>query len=175
MTQLQLAPLPGYHAFAGPVVLVIMDGVGLGKRDESDGVFLANTPVLDELLAEPLFAQLKAHGKAVGLPSDEDMGNSEVGHNALGAGPRVRAGRAAGERGDRRRAASSGGGMAGGDRRAATRAARSTSSACSRTATSTATSRTCSRCSDRCADGGRRRACASTRCSTAATWASGAR
>jgi 2,3-bisphosphoglycerate-independent phosphoglycerate mutase len=86
VTKLELAPLAGYHPFAGPVVLVIMDGVGLGKRDESDGVFLANTPVLDELLTEPLFATLKAHGKAVGLPSDEDMGNSEVGHNALGAG-----------------------------------------------------------------------------------------
>jgi 2,3-bisphosphoglycerate-independent phosphoglycerate mutase len=86
VTQLQLAPLPGYRAFPGPVVLVIMDGIGLGKRDESDGVFMANTPVLDALLAEPLFLRLKAHGKAVGLPSDEDMGNSEVGHNALGAG-----------------------------------------------------------------------------------------
>jgi len=86
MTQLQLDPLTGYHPFAGPVVLVIMDGVGLGRRDESDGVFLANTPTLDELLGEPLFVKLKAHGKAVGLPSDEDMGNSEVGHNALGAG-----------------------------------------------------------------------------------------
>jgi 2,3-bisphosphoglycerate-independent phosphoglycerate mutase len=63
-----------------------MDGVGLGARDESDGVYLANTPVLDRLLAEPLCTQLKAHGTAVGLPSDEDMGNSEVGHNALGAG-----------------------------------------------------------------------------------------
>jgi 2,3-bisphosphoglycerate-independent phosphoglycerate mutase len=86
VTDLQLTPLSGYHAFPGPVVLVIMDGVGLGRRDESDGVFLANTPVLDSLLAEPLFVKLKAHGKAVGLPSDEDMGNSEVGHNALGAG-----------------------------------------------------------------------------------------
>ena len=86
MTPLTLEPLPGYHAFSGPVVLVIMDGVGLGRRDESDGVFLANTPVLDELLAEPLFVKLKAHGQAVGLPSDDDMGNSEVGHNALGAG-----------------------------------------------------------------------------------------
>jgi 2,3-bisphosphoglycerate-independent phosphoglycerate mutase len=86
VTKLQLDPLPGFHPFSGPVVLVIMDGVGLGKRDESDGVFLANTPVLDELFAEPLFVALKAHGKAVGLPSDEDMGNSEVGHNALGAG-----------------------------------------------------------------------------------------
>jgi 2,3-bisphosphoglycerate-independent phosphoglycerate mutase len=86
VTTLHLDPLPGFHPFPGPVVLVIMDGVGLGRRDESDGVFLANTPVLDELLAEPLFVSLKAHGKAVGLPSDEDMGNSEVGHNALGAG-----------------------------------------------------------------------------------------
>jgi len=86
VTQLHLDPLPGFHPFTGPVVLVIMDGVGLGRRDESDGVFLANTPVLDELLVEPLFVALRAHGKAVGLPSDEDMGNSEVGHNALGAG-----------------------------------------------------------------------------------------
>jgi 2,3-bisphosphoglycerate-independent phosphoglycerate mutase len=86
VTPLTLEPLAGYHAFSGPVVLVIMDGVGLGRRDESDGVFLANTPALDGLLAEPLFVRLKAHGTAVGLPSDDDMGNSEVGHNALGAG-----------------------------------------------------------------------------------------
>jgi len=66
--------------------LVIMDGVGLGKQDESDGVHLAYTPTLDSLLKEPLFTRLKAHGTAVGLPSDGDMGNSEVGHNALGAG-----------------------------------------------------------------------------------------
>jgi 2,3-bisphosphoglycerate-independent phosphoglycerate mutase len=83
---LQLEPLSAYRPFPGPVVLVIMDGVGLGRRDESDGVYLAYTPVLDELLTEPVCTSLKAHGKAVGLPSDEDMGNSEVGHNALGAG-----------------------------------------------------------------------------------------
>ncbi len=86
MSALHLNPLDTYTSFPGPVVLVIMDGVGLGKRDESDGVYLAYTPVLDSLLAEPLFAKLCAHGKAVGLPSDDDMGNSEVGHNALGAG-----------------------------------------------------------------------------------------
>ena len=86
MSDLHLARLPRYRSFPGPVVLVIMDGVGIGKRDESDGVFLAYTPVLDELFAVPLFTTLKAHGTAVGLPSDEDMGNSEVGHNALGAG-----------------------------------------------------------------------------------------
>jgi 2,3-bisphosphoglycerate-independent phosphoglycerate mutase len=86
VTPLTLEPLAGYQSFRGPVVLVIMDGIGLGRRDESDGVFLSNTPALDRLLAEPLFVKLKAHGKAVGLPSDDDMGNSEVGHNALGAG-----------------------------------------------------------------------------------------
>jgi 2,3-bisphosphoglycerate-independent phosphoglycerate mutase len=86
VSDLHLTRLPNYRAFPGPVVLVIMDGVGIGRRDESDGVFLAYTPVLDELFREPLFAKLKAHGTAVGLPSDEDMGNSEVGHNALGAG-----------------------------------------------------------------------------------------
>jgi len=86
VSPLQLDPLAAYRPFPGPVVLVIMDGVGLGRRDESDGVFLAYTPVLDELLAEPVCTSLKAHGTAVGLPSDEDMGNSEVGHNALGAG-----------------------------------------------------------------------------------------
>ncbi len=86
MNELHLKRLQHYRAFPGPVVLVIMDGVGLGKRDDSDGVFLAYTPVLDGLLAEPIFTKLKAHGTAVGLPSDDDMGNSEVGHNALGAG-----------------------------------------------------------------------------------------
>ena len=63
-----------------------MDGVGIGKHDESDAVFLADTPHLDRLLQSRLRTQLKAHGTAVGLPSDGDMGNSEVGHNAFGAG-----------------------------------------------------------------------------------------
>lgn len=81
-----LTRLDGYNPFPGPLVLVVMDGIGIGKRDESDGVYLAHTPILDALYLEPLFAELKAHGKAVGQPSDEDMGNSEVGHNALGAG-----------------------------------------------------------------------------------------
>lgn len=86
MDRLALKPISGYAATPGPVVLVIMDGVGIGKGDESDGVHLAHTPTLDALFQEKLFTQLKAHGKAVGMPSDEDMGNSEVGHNALGAG-----------------------------------------------------------------------------------------
>jgi 2,3-bisphosphoglycerate-independent phosphoglycerate mutase len=86
MSKLSLRPLKGYQPFAGPLVTVIMDGVGLGKRDESDGVFLAYKPTLDKLSQEKVCLKLKAHGKAVGLPTDEDMGNSEVGHNALGCG-----------------------------------------------------------------------------------------
>src|SRR5215212_4474803 len=70
----------------GPVVLVVMDGVGRGAGDEADAVAIASTPTLDRLWVPGVRADLRAHGKAVGLPSDEDMGNSEVGHNALGAG-----------------------------------------------------------------------------------------
>ncbi len=86
MTTKALSPLAGYKNFTGPVVTIIMDGVGLGSEDESDGVYVAYTPVLDDLFTGPLMTKLKAHGTAVGLPSDGDMGNSEVGHNALGAG-----------------------------------------------------------------------------------------
>ncbi len=86
MTDYALNPLTNYNAFDGPVVFVVMDGVGIGKGDAADGVARAYTPVLDGLLKEPLYTQLKAHGRAVGLPTDDDMGNSEVGHNALGAG-----------------------------------------------------------------------------------------
>ncbi len=71
---------------SGPVVLVIMDGVGIGRQDSSNAFFTARTPCLDGLMASCLNTSLKAHGTAVGLPGDEDMGNSEVGHNALGAG-----------------------------------------------------------------------------------------
>lgn len=70
----------------GPVVLVIMDGVGIGENEASDFVKMANTPTLDWLRDHSVYTQLKAHGKAVGLPDDSDMGNSEVGHNAIGCG-----------------------------------------------------------------------------------------
>ena len=70
----------------GPVVLVIMDGVGIGKYKEGDFVLSSSTPNLDWLMKNGVSTQLKAHGTAVGLPSDEDMGNSEVGHNAIGCG-----------------------------------------------------------------------------------------
>ncbi|MFO7849973.1 MAG: 2,3-bisphosphoglycerate-independent phosphoglycerate mutase [Spirochaetia bacterium] len=70
----------------GPVVLTILDGVGIAATPEGDGVSDAHTEYLDELKANWPTTKLKAHGTAVGLPSDEDMGNSEVGHNAIGCG-----------------------------------------------------------------------------------------
>jgi 2,3-bisphosphoglycerate-independent phosphoglycerate mutase len=83
---LRLRPHSSFAGVTGPVVVVVMDGVGIGRGDESDAVRLARTPNLDCLAAGPLATRLFAHGIAVGLPSDDDMGNSEVGHNALGAG-----------------------------------------------------------------------------------------
>ncbi len=82
---MSLRPHPR-HAPKGPVVLVVMDGIGRGAGDEGDAVSIAATPTLDRLWVPGARAELRAHGKAVGLPSDDDMGNSEVGHNALGAG-----------------------------------------------------------------------------------------
>lgn len=70
----------------GPVVLVIMDGVGYGKYVEGDAVKASKMKYLDWFTANCPHTKLKAHGTAVGLPSDDDMGNSEVGHNAIGCG-----------------------------------------------------------------------------------------
>lgn len=71
----------------GPVLLIVMDGVGIAPPTEANAVHLAYTPTIDSFpTISSFYTQLKAHGTAVGMPSDEDMGNSEVGHNALGAG-----------------------------------------------------------------------------------------
>ena len=77
---------PEFTPRRGPVVLCILDGVGFGKYADGDAVKLARTPVLDGLMASCPTTKLKAHGTAVGMPSDADMGNSEVGHNAIGCG-----------------------------------------------------------------------------------------
>ncbi|MDR0966614.1 MAG: 2,3-bisphosphoglycerate-independent phosphoglycerate mutase [Myxococcales bacterium] len=82
----KLKPLAHFTSRRGPVVLAILDGVGIGKYEEGDAVRAASTPTLDRLLTRAPHCLLKAHGTAVGLPSDADMGNSEVGHNAMGAG-----------------------------------------------------------------------------------------
>lgn len=76
----------GQAGIVGPVVVAVLDGVGIGRGDDGDAVAQARTPVLDSLRSGSPWRTLRAHGTAVGLPDDTDMGNSEVGHNALGAG-----------------------------------------------------------------------------------------
>lgn len=73
-------------AAIGPVVLIVMDGYGISRTGVGSAIAAANKPTLDRLFAQYPNIQLRAHGTAVGMPSDDDMGNSEVGHNALGAG-----------------------------------------------------------------------------------------
>ncbi len=67
------------------VMLLILDGWGYGKQDESDAAYAANTPFFDSLLKKYPNSKLEASGEAVGLPAGQ-MGNSEVGHMNLGAG-----------------------------------------------------------------------------------------
>ena len=69
-----------------PVFCIVMDGIGIAPDSKGNAVKNALTPTLDMLMKNYPVLKLKAHGVAVGLPSDDDMGNSEVGHNALGAG-----------------------------------------------------------------------------------------
>ena len=83
MNKLEKTAFPG---IPGPVLTIVMDGVGLAPAAETNAVFRANMPNLKRIMAEYPTVTLKAHGTAVGLPTDDDMGNSEVGHNALGSG-----------------------------------------------------------------------------------------
>lgn len=88
------------------VLVVVVDGLGISDPETSlsqnlaqekgilpdaafrsgNAVNAALMPNLQKLMSGPLFRTIKAHGPSVGLPSDDDMGNSEVGHNAIGAG-----------------------------------------------------------------------------------------
>ena len=81
-----LKKLNNFEGVQGPVLTIVMDGVGIAADNDGNAVKRAYTPTLDMLMAKYPVVKLKAHGTAVGLPSDDDMGNSEVGHNALGSG-----------------------------------------------------------------------------------------
>jgi 2,3-bisphosphoglycerate-independent phosphoglycerate mutase len=83
---LTLDPNPAFTGRPGPLLIIVADGVGVAPPVDSNAVYRAHTPTLDALAASDLYTELAAHGQAVGLPTDDDMGNSEVGHNALGAG-----------------------------------------------------------------------------------------
>lgn len=89
-----LQKLESFAGAEGPVVLAIMDGIGVGAHEEGDMVRAAYTPNMEWLHGNSVYTTLQAHGTAVGLPSDEDMGNSEVGHNAIGCGRIFRQGAA---------------------------------------------------------------------------------
>ncbi len=82
----ELKKLSKFNGVDGPVLTIVMDGVGIAPDTIANAVKGAYTPTLDMLMEKYPTVKLKAHGMAVGLPSDDDMGNSEVGHNALGAG-----------------------------------------------------------------------------------------
>ena len=75
-----------FEGVKGPLLTIVMDGVGIAKDNAANAVAKANTPTLDMLMKNYPTLKIKAHGTAVGLPGDDDMGNSEVGHNALGSG-----------------------------------------------------------------------------------------
>lgn len=68
-----------------PTVLIILDGWGYSQQTESNAIFHAKTPVIDNLMANYPNTLIHTSGMAVGLP-DGQMGNSEVGHVNLGAG-----------------------------------------------------------------------------------------
>ena len=83
---LSLDRLDSFPPRHGPLLLVIADGFGCASAGPSNAIATAETPRIDALMRSQLSTELLAHGPAVGLPSENDMGNSEVGHNALGAG-----------------------------------------------------------------------------------------
>ncbi len=82
----QLKKSNTFEGVKGPLLTIVMDGVGIAPDNAANAVAKAHTPTLDALMANYPTLKIRAHGTAVGLPSDDDMGNSEVGHNALGSG-----------------------------------------------------------------------------------------
>ena len=75
-----------FEGVKGPLLTIVMDGVGIAPNNAANAIHAAHTPTLDFLMENYPMVAIRAHGTAVGLPSDDDMGNSEVGHNALGSG-----------------------------------------------------------------------------------------
>lgn len=80
-------PLARAYAWGGArrVLLVILDGWGIGRDDDTNPIFLARTPTWDDLLARYPHTRLQAAGEAVGLQAGK-AGNSEAGHLNIGAG-----------------------------------------------------------------------------------------
>ena len=70
----------------GPLIHVVLDGWGVGAPDETNAIHQAALPIMDRLRQNFPYTQLWTHGKYVGLPSENDLGGSEVGHMTMGAG-----------------------------------------------------------------------------------------
>ena len=70
----------------GPLIHVVLDGWGVGAPDETNAIHQAALPIMDRLRQHFPYTQLWTHGKYVGLPSENDLGGSEVGHMTMGAG-----------------------------------------------------------------------------------------
>lgn len=70
------------------MAMIVLDGWGEANANQYNCIHVAETPTMDSFKqgAPDRWRLIRAHGKAVGLPTEDDMGNSEVGHNALGAG-----------------------------------------------------------------------------------------
>ncbi len=83
-----LNKLSNFPGIKGPVVTIVMDGFGFTTKNAEAGnaIAAARKPTIDSLMQKYSHVLLKASGRAVGMPTNEDMGNSEVGHNAIGAG-----------------------------------------------------------------------------------------
>ena len=69
-----LSAHPTFPGVQGPIVIIVMDGYGLPKNDLGSAIAAARKPTLDKLFADCPHIQLRAHGTAVGMPSDDDMG-----------------------------------------------------------------------------------------------------
>ena len=70
---------------SGPVVLVVLDGYGVGDGGAADATQVADSPFLQDAVIRYPMASIETSGESVGLPPGQ-MGNSEVGHMTMGAG-----------------------------------------------------------------------------------------
>ena len=68
------------------LIQIILDGYGIGKEDNTNAIYKANTPYMDWVSRKYASTKLYAHGPFVGLPNNKDLGGSEVGHSTIGAG-----------------------------------------------------------------------------------------
>ncbi len=75
-----------------PLINIVLDGYGIGSHDETDAIYHAETPFMENLLNNFAHTKLATHGYYVGLPGESDLGGSEVGHLTMGAGQVVQQG-----------------------------------------------------------------------------------